>query len=516
MIRPLLLVPEEKVDIKRYDLPSPSPASCKVENDKQQLLFKGVFKSVSAAKSYVISLYEQTIMGLFLKTWINSFVTYAEFELGFVLHEIAHIKYTFSGSGEFVDKVNDRIRFYIFNILEDSRIEYKMSVDYPAFSIYFHWLLISVRQNIKFEHAANVDRNTIVFEDMEKVKKFLDDLFNLVRFGIIKDDADIDFINFCMPYVLSSRRGDLENCKKCSYIIYEYIKQSLKNKNNDESLNAMFSAHQFVSIGKDEINDKCKDVQMGSFDKDKEKYGKEATFDPHREIQIEEKESGFYRSTVIKHFDTIQRIKRVFKRKLETAVIVQTNDGDLNMMRQQEAYLNSILGDEGDDYLGMKIKNPSLDIALLRDISGSTSSVQVEYAESIVCILAAVDGINGIRTCQIDFSDRHRVNKKFNEKINESRIIPDCQGGTNLNSSVNELKKMMWIARNKMVMVITDGDICDITAAIKSLQELSKMINGLRLIMIDVGNNRGSKIQTCSIADLPEFIMKEILKEAIL
>jgi len=128
--------------------------------------------------------------------------------------------------------------------------------------------------------------------------------------------------------------------------------------------------------------------------------------------------------------DEIVNIRNVFKRIFSMTEQVEVYDGDVDLRKQQQLYLDSITGEEGRTYLQRQFKNTTMDVVILRDISFSTDLIRVEYAEAIVTLMAALEGIAAVRTAQIEFSDMEKLNKSFEQPISQSRIAPDAFGAT--------------------------------------------------------------------------------------
>lgn len=93
--------------------------------------------------------------------------------------------------------------------------------------------------------------------------------------------------------------------------------------------------------------------------------------------------------------------------------IIGAYDGDVNLKKQQEAYLASKTAEESRVYQYYLRRKGSVDIMIIRDVSGSTYRFEREYAEALIEILAAVNNFDGIRTLVIDFEGGAKVRKSF-------------------------------------------------------------------------------------------------------
>ncbi|WP_370840768.1 hypothetical protein [Phascolarctobacterium faecium] len=96
--------------------------------------------------------------------------------------------------------------------------------------------------------------------------------------------------------------------------------------------------------------------------------------------------------------------------------IIGAYDGDVNLKKQQEAYLASKTAEESRVYQYYLRRKVSVDIMIIRDVSGSMYRFEREYAEALIEILAAVNNFDGIRTLVIDFEGGAKVRKSFIDK----------------------------------------------------------------------------------------------------
>lgn len=177
------------------------------------------------------------------------------------------------------------------------------------------------------------------------------------------------------------------------------------------------------------------------------------------EIVGESNETFFYRATVEERIGTIGEMRRAMREMFRRPYMAPAVEGDMNPMRQQQAYFNSIIGEDGMDYNVRRFATRSLDVAILRDISGSTCGVMREYAEAVVVFLESLEGIEDVRTGVIDFESNFVVTKRFNEPLRSSRIFPVCKGGTELTGSLREIGTWDWKANNRICVILTDGGL---------------------------------------------------------
>lgn len=173
----------------------------------------------------------------------------------------------------------------------------------------------------------------------------------------------------------------------------------------------------------------------------------------------ESSESFFYRATVEERIGTISEMRKAMRDMFRKPYTAMAYDGDLDPTRQQSAYLASLFGEETKDYQVRRLATRSLDVAILRDISGSTYNVMREYAEAVVVFLESLEGIEDVQTGLVDFESNFVVTKRFNESLRSSRIFPVSRGGTMIDGSLDEIKKWNWKAENRLCVIITDGGL---------------------------------------------------------
>ena len=109
--------------------------------------------------------------------------------------------------------------------------------------------------------------------------------------------------------------------------------------------------------------------------------------------------------------------------------IIGAYDGDVNLKKQQEAYLASKTAEESRVYQYYLRRKVSVDIMIIRDVSGSTYRFEREYAEALIEILAAVNNFDGIRTLVIDFEGGAKVRKVLLIKPSRLRSYRCLEGG---------------------------------------------------------------------------------------
>ncbi|WP_443935722.1 vWA domain-containing protein, partial [Phascolarctobacterium faecium] len=194
--------------------------------------------------------------------------------------------------------------------------------------------------------------------------------------------------------------------------------------------------------------------------------------------------------------------------------IIAAYDGDVNLKKQQEAYLASKTGEESKVYQYYLKRRVSVDIMILRDVSGSTYRFEREYAEAIVEILAAVNNFEGIRTLVIDFESGAVLRKSFDMKVEQTSIVPLSGGGTNMLPAVQLLEEQKLKGRRRLLFVLSDGEINDREAAERELTAYCSrnQIEQIKLTF-DEGDKYGYEHTT--IINLHKFIAQKIVEKGI-
>ena len=224
---------------------------------------------------------------------------------------------------------------------------------------------------------------------------------------------------------------------------------------------------------------------------------------------------------LIKRMDEIVNIRNVFKRIFSMTEQVEVYDGDVDLRKQQQLYLDSITGEEGRTYLQRQFKNTTMDVVILRDISFSTDLIRVEYAAAIVTLMAALEGIAAVRTAQINFSDMEKLNKSFEQPISQSRIAPDAFGATIMAGALDMIDSFTFRASKRLIFIITDDQIEDFEQCQVMMEQLS-LSKGLHFFMIGITPEAYGDVAEindpnalCSVSMLAKILYQLLLKELI-
>ena len=373
-IRPLLLVADKNVSVTVDKTSEDGPA----------------YVQQFGTKGFKIVINEKVCKQLFKKSWLYKKIQYDEFVCGILLHEVSHIKY-----GTFVrPPVQNGMFHFIDNVIEDSRIEYNLTFQHPALAKYIRWILVALKRGVDRTKAP------VTKQVFQEINQDLETLYSIARFGVVDKKADPEFVSFCLPLILSSTRGTRLNTHVAAKAIYDYLyaiaMQDPEVKHWMETVQDLLSGMTESEIR--EILDQDQIASSNSLNAAQQTVTEgQLAGSGGTPITVEEKENSFYRSVLERRRDLIDQLRTIFKRYFEKASWVKDYDGDLNVVRQQQAYVNSMTAEVGQDYLRMKQRDPSLDVIIYRDISSSTSNIKDSYAETAVVQLAALEGMRGIR-----------------------------------------------------------------------------------------------------------------------
>lgn len=494
------ICPDKQVEIERIEIAK-----------DEELAFEYAMCSKEKDGKYKIVLNMAKIKELWENSWLYDYVTMDVFEAAFTLHELAHVKYTI-----FEDDVNkSNLAKTIKNILEDARVEYQMSYDFPESSIFFNILLSTLQSEINGnkENPENGSIESIIY-----------DLFDFARYNIINDSPNKELINKMLPFVVLMRRGSPKDCDIACEIILNLIQKNMSQTNQSVPSN--------IKIKKKAISEedrKKKQSQYNSSEVEKQiasKFFDEKVVKEKIEKSLNDNKAGnavsvvnkertsFFLQTVIEHKNEITSLRNLFNRAFVDFKNIAASDGDLNFARQQSAYINSIIGEEGKDYQYRKKERVLLDVVLLRDISGSISNVKDEYAKSIIILLSALENIDGIRTAQIDFNAIHYTNKTFDSGIEKATINPVASGGTSIRGAYLEVLKYQFKGKRNLVIVISDGDFIESQSEVRMLErEINKVA---KIVKFAIGGFAKDGYKSVTIKDIPKEMAKAIIKEGLM
>lgn len=192
--------------------------------------------------------------------------------------------------------------------------------------------------------------------------------------------------------------------------------------------------------------------------------------------------------------------------------IIGAYDGDVNLKKQQEAYLASKTAEESRVYQYYLRRKVSVDIMIIRDVSGSTYRFEREYAEALIEILAAVNNFDGIRTLIIDFEGGAKVRKSFIDKAEQTSIVPLSGGGTNLLPAVRLLQEQVLKGKRRLLFLLSDGEINDREQAERELNDYCRR-NQIEMVKITFDEEDKYGYEHTTIINLHRFLARRIIEK---
>lgn len=160
-------------------------------------------------------------------------------------------------------------------------------------------------------------------------------------------------------------------------------------------------------------------------------------------------------------------------------------------------------------YLRRKV---SVDIMIIRDVSGSTYRFEREYAEALIEILAAVNNFDGIRTLVIDFEGGAKVRKSFIDKAEQTSIVPLSGGGTNLLPAVRLLQEQVLKGKRRLLFLLSDGEINDREQAERELNDYCRR-NHIEMVKITFDEEDKYGYEHTTIINLHRFLARRIIEK---
>lgn len=406
------------------------------------------------------------------------------FELGLIYHEIAHIKYLSFKHNSFKNDIHQ----WIDNLLEDARVEYKCTTEFPIVAKF-----ISVALNV----TRKINSVFVNYQKQDGLAKMLNDMYSTVRYGIIPDDADEDFINFMFPLFLVSMRGEREQTAQAAEMIYNYLMADFDER-SDVSMkttvvkdtikdNKKIEGETIIDRSTNDINKQVKEL----INELEQSYG-----DSKRDIDdiitdvlhAAVEDSKFYKSCVREMSQQIAILTNVLRSLMTKHTQVPVFDGDLNIKQQMQAYLDNIIGEQNKTYTYNKVELVNFDCLILRDISGSTINFKFDYFKALVTIVESLENFN-LRYMVVDFSDNAVIVKEFDEEKDPNKFKVNAFGDTRIVAALNAIKdKVNWKAKCRLIIVITDGMFSDACMFNHILGYEKYNDHSVNWVIINIGN----------------------------
>jgi len=429
------------------------------------------FVNKSGAKGYEVTVLRNAVKQLAA----DSNIPENQLILGLLYHEVAHIKYN-----SFDHTSNDPLRHWIDNLIEDTRIEYNMSYDYPYVARYIALVLLATKDKIMGD----------ALEENSEIEQATSHLLQMVKLNTIPDDCEDEFAEFMLPRILLARRSNRTKSARIVDEIWQYLK--LLVEDSRQLANKDFNPYVKTEKGegqegqgkpeKGEGGEGEAKSEKGEGEGEESEGGTTATEGDARQDKIEKLleqlggegglEGGrgadeiiddligsneFIRTAINTNNETVRKVHKAFAEIFTKNQNVATKEGDINLKRMQDAYMNRLTGEDGYDYHIQKRCETAFDCVILRDVSGSVHYIAFEYAR-IVCVLAkALEELHGVKVGIVDFGNSSKIRKAFNQPLIKSDIKPSSSGGTDLLSGMTRLKEMPFKQKTKICIIVTDG-----------------------------------------------------------
>lgn len=457
------------------------------------------------AGGFRVTIYKHNVEQLLQKSWLKQIVTYDDVETALCLHEYGHIRY---GTFNIPGGISNRVVQALYNIFEDARLEYKFSNEFPQYSLFFEISLALIRTTIKSNGTAKVD----------KLKNQIDKVFNLVRFGENKIKG-ADKAGVIESLAVVSRRQTNKDTMKASIFIANLLNQNTK-LSKDELANIEV-AEELLNNGQptngaggsstgsqNTAGQQTQQKAQDAFNKKKKELAKKIKEYKEQMAKREADDNSFYENSINKYKEQVLNLRNIFKRLISKKSFVASMEGELNLKKQQELYINSKTMEESKCYLVNKLAKPGADVVILRDVSGSTSSFAERYAEMTSVCLGSLEKIPGVRSMLIDFESSTEIVKPFGKKAIKSTLKPLSLGGTNVCSALEILAQQKFSNDKRICIIITDGGYNNRHRAAELIELLKKTLN---IKFKEMTIMHGS--DSINVVDLPREISKFIREE---
>ena len=468
---------ETKINIKKINDKTSAPAFTKLE------FF-----------SYTIFINDFILNKLRYKSIINQ---------ALIMHEMSHIEFLTFKQYTYADDF-DR---YLDNLLEDARVEYRLSLKYPVVAKYFSLTLDLFRNDVdtssyNINEAAILDE---VEERLEHLQELNNQIYDFVRFDKLPEDEKLR--DYMVPLLISSKRGNRDNSREISIVLYRFLMYYTKLlENKFDSKLEIKMKNNFTNSG----NDKSEEVATKIAKQTKKlKDEEESNNKKDKGRKTDQTNKNFYNNTVRKNIDLIMDVEKEFKKILNKNINVYTKEGELptDINKMQQLYVNSFTSEEEKTFVSINKIETELDVIILRDISYSVNNFAKEYAEILSVFLESLSRFKHVRTASADFGYKGEIIKNFDN--DNPKIKPRNSGTTNLGDCLELVSNnLKWKHKNKLLIITTDGQPDDEQYVYQMLER--PFFKGVKILPIILGECVGSlfynQIKIDEINDMPKAI----------
>ena len=422
----------------------------------------------SREDGYVLAVNCEWLLEAWQHSALHGLLSSESFTDAFVVSELSVLRYEktalFTGTEGYrhLERLKKDILYRcIYRSLFRTFCEYKLARELPEFGKLLT-LLNMTTQDVELEQLVKYLPQR---GQLEALQVFL-------KYGIIEPQGDSSFYDFMVPLALTAVRTELQNLIVVTDLLTEWL-QGLR------------MTSEITPVWEQ------KAAAAGT-------AGSMSVLKVFSEVRKYRREIG--------------ELEYIFKQSFTSMKIIGAYDGDVNLKKQQEAYLASKTAEESRVYQYYLRRKVSVDIMIIRDVSGSTYRFEREYAEALIEILAAVNNFDGIRTLIIDFEGGAKVRKSFIDKAEQTSIVPLSGGGTNLLPAVRLLQEQVLKGKRRLLFLLSDGEINDREQAERELNDYCRR-NQIELVKITFDEEDKYGYEHTTIINLHRFLARRIIEK---
>lgn len=475
----------------------------------------------SVADGYEIIFNQEKIIELYQNSWLIRYTDYEVLIDGFIIKQLARLRYSANKNtfdeifqAHLLRETQSPLYYAVYETIFSYMAEYRLCYDFPELSPTLEVLNSTVTYSYGNKLKAMGGNYTLYFPYIEALDR-------LLHYHAISEKVDIAFINFSLPFVLLAKRTGYHNVIEASLLIEEWLRDTVSvhydrggtRQTGERPEKEVMYEKDIRSVTDRELEEIDHEAVLHSVKSRVQDIAKEIGLQAgtgrirHRINEA----NAFFLDTVQRYHKEISELKYMFRRVFTSMKVVDSFDGDINLRRLQDAYLSSITGEEMKIFQYYQKRKISVDIMILRDVSGSTYLFEKEYAEAIIMLLAAVDGFAGIRTLEIDFGGEAILNKDFSQSLDTASIRPCSGGGTSILPALAILRKQILRGRRRLLFILSDGEINDLNAADSLLEEMMQN-DGVEVFKIALGELANHGYEYVHVKNLHKLIAKKILE----
>lgn len=456
---------------------------------------------------------------VYAASWLSRFVGLELFYEGFLIKELAKLRYSVQRDS-FDERFQRHLQRYkpgtlycaIYDVLFSSLIEYQLKFDFPELSKRLELLY----SGVFYRDTQGLSQNN------ELMMPYIVALENLLRFNSVSTAVKEAFLSFCLPLGLIAKRTDYGNVIAATALIEEWllgaapvllVNAAAGPVRTGAASKGRYFSKEIRAITAQDLADIDRNSRLVSVKAKIESVAKEVGLQAGTGNYLVKANNTtmFFLDTVRKYHKEISELEYLFKKAFTSMLILPAFDGDVNLRRQQQAYLSSLTKEDGKVYRYYVKKKVSVDLMILRDVSGSTYLFETQYAEALVLLLAAVSGFKGIRTLEIDFGGLVRVNKAFEQKVEMSTIFPQSGGGSNILPALRLLQQQKLKGKLRLLFILSDGELTDKGQAEQELAAYSAT-NNVVVFRIALGEFAHNGYEYVNIRTLHKYLAKKIIE----